>query len=254
MSNTYNRMLAHHAEHIFKRGPHKGAAPLDAVRRYGHTHITVAPSHADVICYQHIIFRAYPDGRMRLALDMCRSNRAKAAINKALSLFHPLGKLRVYSRFRHGFSQMHYEVSGTAYAFYDGMLLDSSAVPLTPKPFRRRVSTAPSFAALSQPFRQAFPTLHAALSDTMSRRNVVHAFYEAGLGDPPALARAITHQPELWPAIVEYYSFPYVFWDATPKIDADEALTTLMAVAERALCETVDTDVHTYPGLTVRPA
>lgn len=247
LSTPYQRMLAHHAKHQFKRGQNKGDAPLDIRQRYGHKLVRIHPTHAEVVLYRSVLFRAYPDGTVQLSAGGWSTYTTKDTINTALKLFccyaSPSYSAYVHSRTRSGIAQWHYTVAGAGtYLFYDGMILGPNGVPLEPRPFKRKIidqtKSRPFFRA-ALPFKQTFPLLHAALPDTTNARP--NDYYTHGLIDPNALAHAIAHQPELWPVIVEHHSYPPYKWHVNAKYqDPDDVLKTIINEAKKCMYIIVD--------------
>lgn len=251
---AYERMLAHHAAHQFKRGRNAGDAPLNTVQRYGHTLVRVTPTHADIILHQTAVMRAYPDGTITLASDRWRTKTTKDTINTALQLF-ARRCAGVYSTRRFGLSQWHLWVrEGTpprTYCFYDGIKLSPDGTPVDPKPFKRKrlnPAMAKAFSRAAKEFRQAFPILHAALPDTTHTTQALLAAYRnANLdhGLTPNLANAITSQPELWPVIIEKFAhscrYTWGWYNTTPAEPAT-VLRAIMAEAKYHMYETVDSD------------
>lgn len=243
----YQRMLAHHAEHQFKRGQNKGDAPLDIRQRYGYKLVRIYPTHAGVVLYRSVLFRAYPDGTVQLSTGGWSTHTTKDTINTALKLFcryaSPSYSAYVHSSTRYGVTQWHYTVAGAGtYLFYDGMILGPNGVPLEPRPFKRKIidrSLSKPFTRDSKPFKQTFPLLYAALPDTTNAR--AYEYYNHGLSDSRALAHAIAHQPELWPVIVEHYSYPPHIWGTIYKYkDPADVLKTIMREAKKGMYTLVD--------------
>ena len=243
----YQRMLAHHAEHQFKKGVNKGDAPLDIRQRYGHKLVRIHPTHAEVVLYRSTLFRAFPDGTVQLSAGGWSTYTTKDTINTALALFcryaSPSYSAYVHSCTRYGVTQWHYMVAGAGtYLFYDGMIITPNGIPLEPRPFKRRVidqTKSRPFTTASCPFRQTLPLLHAALPDTTNARP--NDYYAHGLSDPHALAHAITSQPELWPLIVEHHSYPPRIWSTVRKYsDPKEVLQTILREAKKGMHMLVD--------------
>lgn len=248
-TTPYQRMLAHHAEHQFKKGQNKGDAPLDIRQRYGHKLIRLYPTHAEVVLYTSTLFRAYPDGTVQLSTGGWSTYTTKDTINTALKLFcrhaSPSYSAYVSSHVRSGITQWHYTVAGTGtFAFYDCMTLAPNGLPTNPKPFKRKIidqtKSRPFFRA-AQAFRQTFPLLHAALPDTTNARP--NDYYAHGLIDSRKLAHAIAHQPELWPIIVEHFSYPPRLWHTLNKYqDPDDVFHTIINEAKKCMYIIVDSE------------
>lgn len=254
--NAYDLLTAHYDKYKYKRGAYVGYAPLYAHnRRRTNQRVAISPTHAEVICHNTTILRAFPDGRVQLSAASWRTNLTKDTLNQALATI----KLptRIYSAKRFGLSQWHLYVPGHGqYAFYDGMHLNPDGTPTTPRPFMRRcIDTTQSrpFATQAREFRAVFPVLHASVPDTQDNASAANTdtkqlYYKHKLYDTRALALALTTQPELWPTIVASYSYPnhYVMWQQR-KLPAKDALNHLLTKAKEHMYHTIETLVTHIP-------
>lgn len=247
---AYDLLAAHYDKHKYKRGAYLGSAPLYAHnRRRTNQRVT----HAEVVCHNTTILRAYPDGRVQLSAASWRTNLTKDTLNQALATI----KLptRIYSLKRFGLSQWHLYVPGHGhYAFYDGMYLNQDGTPTTPHPFKRRCIDATQsrpFAASAREFRSVFPILHASTPDTKdaaSADDTRQLYFKHKLYDTRALALAVTTQPELWPVVVAAYSYPTIFvtWQQH-KLPAKDALNHILTKAKEHMYHTIETLVTHIP-------
>ena len=248
--NAYDLLTAHYDKHKYKRGAYVGYAPLYAHnRRKTSQRVATSPTHAEVICHNTTVLRAFPDGRVQLTASSWRTNLTKDTLNLALRRINLPSA--IYSRKRFGLSQWHLYVPGHGhYAFYDGMYLTQEGTPTTPHPFKRRcIDTTQSrpFAASAREFRSVLPVLHAGVPDT--RDNAAQQlYYKHKLYESRLLSVAITTQPELWPVIVAAYSYPtlYVMWQQR-KLPAKDTLNHIMTKAKEHMYHIIETTTTHIP-------
>lgn len=247
--NSYDLLISHFEKHQYKRGTYSGSAPLDPHRRYNtakrvtplpplhmRQYATDVPPTAVVVCRATNVLTAYPDGTVALDSGTWRTNLTRDTLNEALRLARI--PAYVHSRRLFGLSQWCVTTSArTSYAFYDNMRLSPEGIPLNPHPFNaRRIDTTQSrpFTAQSREFFRALPLLYAT-APTPTRHEAAQAYYTHRLYDPPALRRALTSQPELWPAVAGYLAYE----------------TATLPEARRKLAAMVRADLyHTVPTTT----
>lgn len=255
---AYDLLAAHYDKYKYKKGAYLGYAPLDPSRRRKTSQrVALAPTHAEVICHNTTVLRAFPDGRVQLSAASWRTNTTKDTLNSALAAV----KLHahVYSHKRFGLSQWHLYVPGHGhYAFYDGMYLNQDGTPTTPHSFMRRcINTDKSkpFQKQTREFRSVFPVLHASAPETKDwassstdPADPTQVYYRHKLYDPRLLALAITTQPELWPAVVAIYSFPSIHntWQQR-KLPATAALNRIMTKAKEHMYHISETTTTHIP-------
>lgn len=208
-TNPYNLLISHFHTHQYKRGAYLHSAPLDPSRRRNTAkRVALLPPTAVVICRATNVLTAYPDGTVALNSGGWRTNLTRDTINEALSRARI--PAYVHSRRLFGLSQWCVTISArTSYAFYDGMRLPPDGTPLQPRPFNaRRIDTTQSrpFTAQSREFFRALPLLYAAAPAPTSAETA-QAYYTHRLYDPTTLRRAVTSQPELWPAVAGWLAY-----------------------------------------------
>jgi hypothetical protein len=247
-TDPYNLLVEHFNKHQYKRGAYLGSAPLDPSRRWAiGRRVTTSPECARVVCHKTPILTVYPDGTITLTTNGWHTNYTRDTLNLGLSLLRVA--VRVHSRRLFGLSQWciaHYRTrlpdppSYTTYAFYDNLTLSPDThQPINPRPFNaRRIDTTQSrpFATSSREFFQTLPLLYDA-TPTPSRHEAAQAYYTNRLYDPTTLRRALTSQPELWPAVAT--------WLAYETSSLPEAKRKLSAMVRADMYHTVPTDVTT---------
>ena len=248
MNSPYDLLTDHVNKHQYKRGTYLGSAPLDPHRRYNtnkrvallpplhmRQYATDVPPTAVVICRATNVLTAHPDGTVALSSGTWRTNLTRDTLNEALARARI--PAYVHSRRLFGLSQWCVTTRSsptrptpTTYAFYDGMRLSPDGTPLELRPFNaRRIDTTQSrpFATGSREFFQALPLLYAASNAS------AQAYYTHRLYDPATLRRALTSQPELWPAVAT--------WLAHETLTLPEAKLKLAAMVRADLYHTVPT-------------
>jgi len=242
--NPYNLLVEHFNKHQYKRGAYLGSAPLDPSRRWATgPRVVISPECARVMCHKTPILTVYPDGTITLNTNGWHTNYTRDTLNAALRLTRT--PAYVHSRKLFGLNQWCITTSPTpaqpthtTYAFYDNLTLSPDThQPINPRPFNaRRIDTTQSrpFATSSREFFQTLPLLYDA-TPTPSRHEAAQAYYTNRMYDPTTLRRALTSQPELWPAVAAWLAYET---DTLP-----EAKRKLSAMVRADLYHTVAMDV-----------
>jgi hypothetical protein len=244
-------MQLHLARHMYKRGKHKGTAPLDGSRR-GRNHERVretAVGNMAVRFHNTDVITVQPDDSFVLNCDnWFRSPTTRICMNDAFgAFFHDAGlRVSVYNGVKFSKSQPIVCVNGQEYRYYDGITFSASGELLsTPKPFEAKRIDRDETKELhdgvkASGFKDVFKLLHVAASsdDEMWQPNGARAARQL---------RDILTNPDLshnWPGVVRRYAFTYTFeWrtrqDSYVKFTAQQTWTAIMKAAKEDLYETV---------------
>jgi hypothetical protein len=233
---------------MYKRGKHKGTAPLDGFRR-GRNHERVRETldgNMAVRFHNTDVVVVRPDDSFVLNCDnWFRAPTTRICINDALNKFLPFGA-SVYNGNKFSKNQPIVCVKGKEYRYYDGITFDAEGELLsTHKPFEaKRIDKSETKelhdGVKASGFKDVFKLLHAAATsdDEVWQPNGVRAARQL---------REILTNPDLshnWPGVVRRYAFDFRFnWQARHhehiKSDAQRAWTNIMKAAKEDLYETV---------------
>jgi len=252
MRTMYEQLQAHIAANAYKRGKHKGDAPLDASRRSrSHERVVQWAGYVAVRFWNTDVIRAYPDGRIEIDCDgWAHTPTTKTCINDALRWFGG-NNAWLYSDRLYGKTQMILKViGGNRYAYYDGITLDADGTLLSePKPFEgRRIDKTASkelYADMQEcGFKDVFKLLHAVAEKLPTANDPLY--------DAVRFARAsqlrdfITMElhANKWPYVVDLVSFKTMYnWRANApthhKHDHKTAWANLMGIVKKDLYNTV---------------
>jgi hypothetical protein len=136
--NTFGNIKTHTEKHAYKRGAHKGDAPLDSSKRgRNHTRTRVADGVAYVRMHRTDILTAYPDGRIVIDCEGWSDfSTTKMRLAEAFK-FVPF-RIGVFGRTVMGLSRLCVAVGydRKTYLYYDGIEFDGEGKLLSePKPF-----------------------------------------------------------------------------------------------------------------------
>jgi hypothetical protein len=249
---VYTAMQLHLARHMYKRGKHKGTAPLDGSRR-GRNHERVretAVGNMAVRFHNTDVITVQPDDSFVVSCDgWFRSPTTRICLNDAFrKFFYPVPGLHVsvYNGVKYSKNQPIVSVNGKEYRYYDGITFSASGELLsTHKPFEaKRIDkseTKELHDGLKESgFKDVFKLLHAAAtSDDVGWQN-------AGGRIAPQLRDILTNpdRSHNWPGIIRRYAFTHGFnWASRSyeytKLPAGQAWTAIMKAAKEDLYETV---------------
>jgi len=249
---VYTSMQLHLARHMYKRGKHKGTAPLDGSRR-GRNHERVretAVGNMAVRFHNTDVITVQPDDSFVVSCDgWFRSPTTRICMNDAFrKFFYPVPGLHVsvYNGVKFSKNQPIVSVNGKEYRYYDGITFSASGELLSEhRPFEAkridRDETKELHDGLKESgFKDVFKLLHVAASsdDEMWQPNGVRASRQL---------RDILTNPDLshnWPGVIRKYAFAYTFeWrtrqDSYVKFTAQQTWTAIMKAAKEDLYETV---------------
>jgi len=247
----YTAMQLHLARHMYKRGKHKGTAPLDGSRR-GRNHERVretAVGNMAVRFHNTDVITVQPDDSFVVSCDgWFRSPTTRICMNDAFGAFFRDAGLRVsvYKGVKFSKNQPIVSVNGKEYRYYDGISFSSSGELLSQlKPFEAKRIDRDETKELhdgvkASGFKDVFKLLHVAASsdDEMWQPNGARAARQL---------RDILTNPDRshnWPGVIRKYAFAYTFeWrtrsDSYVKFTAQQTWTAIMKAAKEDLYETV---------------
>jgi hypothetical protein len=248
---VYTAMQLHLARHMYKRGKHKGTAPLDGSRR-GRNHERVRETldeNMAVRFHDTDVITVQPDDSFVLNCDnWFRSPTTRICMNDAFrAFFHDAGlRVSVYNGSKFSKSQPIVCVNGKEYRYYDGITFNTKGELLsTHKPFEAKRIDKSETKELhdgikASGFKDVFKLLHVAASsdDEVWHPNGARAARQL---------RDILTNPDLshnWPGIIRRYAFTHGFdWSSRSyehtKLPANQVWTTIMKAAKEDLYETV---------------
>jgi len=249
---VYTSMQLHLARHMYKRGKHKGTAPLDGSRR-SRNHERVRETldeNMAVRFHDTDVVVVRPDDSFVLNCDnWFRAPTTRICMNDAFrKFFFPILGLHVsvYNGVKFSKNQPIVRVNGKEYRYYDGITFSASGELLsTRKPFEAKRIDRDETKELhdgvrASGFKDVFKLLHAAATsdDEVWHPNGVRAARQL---------RDILTNPDLshnWPGIIRRYAFTHGFnWSSrsyeSTKLPANQAWTAIMKAAKEDLYETV---------------
>lgn len=237
-NNPYSNLRLYWERHQYKRGQFKGDAPF-AKRYASHKRILTPSEHRiNVQMHNTIIMTAFPDGTFQLNTDgWHESKTTREAIGEVLSI----AGLRGYmcSHRIGNYSQTALWINGhPKVRFEDGMMFAPDGALLSERPkWQRYVADREARAekrAELKPLLDVLPILHAGLLQS---------------GDVAGISRLCVdnyreYKPELWPAIVAYYTLQRSKWNWTYSIDTDwrAVRARLVAAATRGMDVLIEVD------------
>ena len=241
--NTYMKLKFHHEREMFRRGKHKGDAPLNKRWR---TWVKVVKGNDDsmrVRMYGTDLLCAYPDGRVVLdTAGWYDRPTTRLRINEAFS-FIPHTYLRMSSRQVFGISQPTLFIGGKTYLYYDGMVIGADSTITSPlRPFERKQVNREESKELREEmkacgFTDAFKILWATCQ--LEDKNV-------WFGEKTRAV--VTHEfhSNYWLPVVANVTYDVRYGYGGTRVfkrDAKEAWELLMSKLRKELYEVVKTDV-----------
>ena len=261
MQTMYEQLQAHIAANAYKRGKHKGEAPLDKSRRSrSHERVAQWAGYVAVRFWNTDVIRAYPDGRIEIDCDGWNATpTTKACVNDALRWFSDTGA-RLSSHRMYGKTQsvLYVGVPRRPVAYYDGITLDAHGKVVSElRPFEgRRIdrdATKELYADMKEcGFKDMFKLLHA-VSERGGAPNQGDPVREhVFLSRASFLRDYITSElhANKWPYVVEMVSFKQGYnwqtrnWEYN-KLDAKTAWNNLMQRVKQDLYDTVKIEEDT---------
>ena len=243
----YTSMQLHIERHMYKRGKHKGTAPLDGSRR-SRNHERVRKLNDGSIAvrfHETDVITVNPDDSFTLdCRDWFASPTTRNCMNDAFRKFDM--PVSVYNGRKFSKSQQIVRVSGVEHRYYDGITFAADGTLLSKnKPFEaKRIDkseTKELYDGLKESgFKDVFKLLHAASA-------VEHeAWTNEGGPVAPQLRDVLTNADlsHNWPGVVRRYAFDFAFdWASRSpqytKTTAGKTWTAIMNVAKGDLYRTV---------------
>ena len=242
--NAHTKLTMHLTRHMYKKGAHKGEAPLDGSKRGKTRQRVIKGNGGQMIVRFHNtdILSAYEDGHIVLrANGWHASTTTRTAMNQALCFagFGSIGGLRKW-----GISNTVIRVGSQSWRYYDGMEFSAEGKLLsTPLEFEKRVSDRDETKEFRADIKESgfvdmFPVLYAAATSDMP--------YEYMRSVQEAMSSE--HDAHHWPYIVSrikfgskrYYSHKVAYYDTYK-----DALQALVASVTKNM------KVITKSGVTV---
>lgn len=260
MQTMYEQLQAHIAKHAYKRGKHKGEAPLDKSRRSrSHERVAQWAGYVAVRFWNTDVIRAYPDGRIEIDCDGWNATpTTKACVNDALRWFSDTGA-RLSSHRMYGKTQsvLYVGVPRRPVAYYDGITLDAHGKVVSElRPFEGkridRDATKELYADMQEcGFKDVFKLLHA-VAEKLPHANDDPLYDAVRFARPAELRDFITMElhANKWPYVVDSVSFRSGYdWKTQHfthiKHDHKTAWNNLMGIVKRDLYNTVKIEEDT---------
>ena len=264
MPTVYELLKKHLHTHAYKRGAHIGDAPADKFNRrktdYRVRYLAQTDTY-QVILYRTPLLSAYPDGTFALNTGGYHTQSTFKCLNLAMRLFvrHATGcEPYIGNHLYRGLRQLCISAlnpttrARSILRFYDHMKFSPEGAPLTPlQPFERRhidLVRAKEFRQQTAEFRRTLPLLHATLPDTRQAdalatyADLRRQYYDLRLSYPDNLLDAMHNKPELWPVVVDSYSYQG-YWAGAPKHSLDTVWRGMSTLCKRQMYVTSVTDV-----------
>lgn len=260
MRTMYEQLQAHIAANAYKRGKHKGDAPLDKSRRSrSHERVAQWAGYVAVRFWNTDVIRAYPDGRIEIDCDGWNATpTTKACVNDALRWFSDTGA-RLSSHRMYGKTQsvLYVGMPRRPVAYYDGITLDAHGKVVSElRPFEGkridRDATKELYADMQEcGFKDVFKLLHA-VTDSPAIRDDDPNRLAVRYARPAELRDFITMElhANKWPYVVETVSFKHGYdWQTRGwrdhKVDYKTAWNNLMQRVKKDLYDTVKIEEDT---------
>lgn len=234
----YTKLKFYWERHQYKRGQFKGDAPF-AKRHASHKRILTPSEHRiNVQMYNTIIMTAFPDGTFQLNTGGWHgSPTTREAIGEVLSIAGLRGGM--HSERIGGYSQTALRINGyPKVRFEDDMMFAPDGALLSERPkWQKYVADREARAekrAELKPLLDVLPILHAGL---LQSGDVVST-------DRLCVDNYREYKPELWPAIVAYYTLQRSKRSWTYYLDEDwrAVRARLVADATRGMNVLVEVD------------
>ena len=256
MTTYYEKLRTRLEEYQYKRGEHKGEAPMDK-RTKSHFRVADRYDHMAVIFWKTDIIKAYADGRTVIDCDgWADRTTTKQHLNMAL-YFHPTIRPSISSRRCFSESQLVLTLPKGHYKYYDGIEFNEAGELLSePRPFRAhridKNETAELHADLAEGgFKDMFRVLWGSVTPEEYIDREGHSWrFTRNKTDLVAMPSTYAHH---WRSMVaffayeERYTFDKVTQTATKsyiKHDPAQTWANIMAFLKSGMYNTVDTEVY----------
>lgn len=242
--NPYEILKARHADRIYKRGVHKGDAPMES-RGKRNFRIITGTDCMHVRMYGTNILTAYPNGEYGIYLDGYQSsNTTRMNLNYSLAVVRQT--VSISNRNVMGISQATMYADGGRFLYYDGIRFNQEGKLISePKAFEAsRIDKAESKAFMdslkTSGFKDMFPVLYATCPLPDSGTSL-DQHWDNDLQDPERAHR--------WSETIEYFKYDSQYdyakrsrWYAEIN-NAKACWARMMAKAKQNMCRTIRTEV-----------
>lgn len=236
--NAHTRLKLHLERHAYKRGAHKGDAPLDSTRR-GKTHWRVMRGNGGqmlVRMWGTEVMTAYEDGTIVLrASGWEHSPTTRQCINYALGF---AGFGRIHSLRKWGISHTVVTVGSQSWLYYDGMEFSADGKLMSPPmEFDKRITDTDETAEFRREIKESgfvdmFPVLFAAAS--ADDRGYVRSAENAMTNE---------HLAHQWPSVVSHVKYGHGYRNAPLYDNHKDALRALIASITKNMKVTIKSGV-----------
>lgn len=242
--NPYEILKARHADRIYKRGVHKGDAPMES-RGKRHFRIIAGTDCMHVRMYSTNIITAYPNGEYIIYLNGYGSS-STTRMNLNFSLAVMRQHVSISNRSIMGVSQATVYANGGRFLYYDGIRFNQEGKLLSePKAFEaRRIDRDESKALMdnlkASGFKDMFPVLYATCESTVGGVGL-DRHWDDYLQDPEHAHR--------WPETIEYFKYENKYsytLSMRTRVEIDNAKgcwARMMAKAKQNMYQTIRTEV-----------
>lgn len=242
--NPYEILKARHADRIYKRGIHKGDAPMES-RGKRNFRIIAGTDCMHVRMYGTNILTAYSNGEYIIHLAGYESsNTTRMNLNYSLAVMRQT--VSISNRNVMGISQATMYANGGRFLYYDGIRFNQESKLISePKGFEaKRINKEESTALMdnlkASGFKDVFPVLYATCQAT-ERGVPLDSHWEDYLQDPEWAHR--------WPETIEYFKFKDKYdWSQGKRMyveidNAKACWARMMAKAKQGMYLTIRTEV-----------
>lgn len=242
--NPYEILKARHADRIYKRGIHKGDAPMES-RGKRNFRIIAGTDCMHVRMYGTNILTAYSNGEYVIRLAGYESS-----CTTRINLNYSLGVMRqpvsISNRKVMGISQATMYANGGMFLYYDGIRFNQESKLISePKGFEAsRINKEESKALMdnlkASGFKDVFPLLYATCQATAGGVDL-DQHWESYLQDPEWAHR--------WPETIEYFKYENKYdWAQSKRVrveidNAKGCWARMMAKAKQNMYQTIRTEV-----------
>jgi hypothetical protein len=253
--NAYELLSNRLKNHAYKRGAHKGDAPLEK-RKKSHVRIRRMDDNTVAVrMYQTDILVVNRDGTFRVALDSWTTSTTKTWLNYAFNISRI--NMSIYSKSVQSLSQLVMSTPYGYYLYYEGMEFDAeSRLTSKPMPFEARRINKDAVAEFKKGiedsgFKAMFPVLYGTAttedeSGAYSRPwNIAEMITDADLASDWSILIAKHKYERKW------------VWDPSKGTgggyktlemgDAKSCWDTIMKAAKRNMYDTIRTEVTVIP-------
>lgn len=248
--NHHGKLKLHLERHVYKKGAHKGEAPMGS-RYMDHYRVADRGDHMAVRFWNTDIIRAYPDGSVVIDCDgYANRPTTKMRLNRSLPANVFVSSYAVMSQ-----SQLILRTPKGRFAYYDGITIDAEGNVTSPlQPFEAKRIDKYEVEELNRDmeesgFKDMFKVLWGAAKP------------EDAIGHQPWKYEPVSKRPNLiaypneyaqyWQAMVAYHAHITDFRTAQLHIKQDAPTTwkNLMQWLKAGMYKTIETEVYQLDNL-----